>query len=149
MLRKLPLSPLAAIFLLVLAVSFVFSLLPPSEIVDLGNGRDKLAHFLAFIAFSAFGFSVWPQRILFVCVLLPGYGLAMELVQGMSAHRMGDAMDLLADVCGVLVALSIRSIWQCLRPLLPGLPVFARACSILSTGRQRIAAGNPKEIVSG
>jgi VanZ family protein len=107
---------LAVLFILALVAGFVVALLPTPHAVDLGDGRDKWAHFLAFFAFALFGFTVWPARIPSVFVGLLIYGLAMELAQSVTAHRMGDPLDWLADAAGALSAWLVWVLWQRLRP---------------------------------
>lgn len=108
---------LGILFALTLIVGFLVALQPPPEGIDLGGGRDKIAHFAAFLLFALFGFGVWPARVPSVTVGLLTYGLAMEIAQDLSGRRMGDPLDLLADACGVLAALALRSLWLRLRPL--------------------------------
>lgn len=108
---------LGILFALALIAGFLVALQPPPESIDLGGGRDKVAHFAVFLLFALFGFGVWPARVPTVTVGLLAYGLAMEVAQDLSGRRMGDPLDLLADACGVFAALVLRSLWLRMRPL--------------------------------
>lgn len=63
---------------------------------------DKVAHFgvffvLAFIMHHAFKWPMWLQII-----LLAGYGVGVELMQGMLPYRQASVGDFIADVLGAL-----------------------------------------------
>lgn len=107
---------LVALFVLALCGGFVAALLPAPEAINLGGGRDKIAHMLAFAGFALFGFTVWPARVPSACGALLTYGLAIELAQATTGHRSGDPLDWLADALGVALALALRAGWTRLRP---------------------------------
>ena len=92
---------LAYIMLLVLGI---MSLIP---VPDIGGG-DKVAHFLAYGALSAWFSLIVEQRITLWRILigLISYGLLLELLQGLTSYRSGDLADAVANSLGVITGLA-------------------------------------------
>jgi VanZ family protein len=74
-----------------------------------GLGWDKLNHVVAFLVLAALAQLGWPGRaaLPWRVGLLLGYGLGIELVQGLLAYREGSALDFAADVVGVALWLML------------------------------------------
>lgn len=82
----------------------------PQESVIVTSGWDKANHLLAFFVLLALLDIAYPelhflrQKIL----LLIGYGILLELLQGMIAGRDASLLDVLADCVGLAVYATIR-----------------------------------------
>ncbi|WP_326533131.1 VanZ family protein [Pseudorhodoferax sp.] len=94
------------------ALVTVLALLPrPPE--ALGTGWDKLNHLLAFATLTLLTHLAWPRwRWPRLWALLLGYGVLLELLQGLTPTRQAEARDLLADALGVALAQLLGSAWQ-------------------------------------
>lgn len=103
---------LRAAFLVALLLAFAVALLPAPATPELVVGQDKIGHFAAFVALGLLGFSAWPSRPGAVFVALLAYGYAIEVAQSLTAHRIGDAWDWLADAVGAGTAFVVHRIWQ-------------------------------------
>jgi len=82
----------------------VLSLLPGSELPS-QTFNDKLNHFIAYGVLS-FGAVVGRHRVplLWVIALVIGYGLALEILQGLMPYeRSASWLDALANTGGVLI----------------------------------------------
>ncbi len=84
-------------------------------------GWDKLNHLIAFLTLSVLGYLAYagtnePWKVSF-CLL--GYGLGIEVIQGMVPGRTTSLNDLLADGCGILL-------FYLLLPVLDRLPLFRK-----------------------
>ncbi|WP_156427766.1 hypothetical protein [Thiohalocapsa sp. ML1] len=105
-----------------------------------GLGWDKLNHVVAFLVLAALAQLGWPGRaaLPWRVGLLLGYGLGIELVQGLLAYREGSALDFAADVVGIalwLVLARVLGRWRAVRP---------SAISPAAAGARRSApAGSP------
>ena len=103
-------SPIAAIFaLIILGVS----LLPPRgtpgvEIADLGETWALALHGLgyALLTMSAL-FAQRVPRVVVTAILVIGYGILLEFVQGMLGLRSAQISDVLANTGGVLLGVAI------------------------------------------
>ncbi|WOI54821.1 VanZ family protein [Parvularcula sp. LCG005] len=81
---------------------------------------DKVSHFMAYGAlgfFSTLGFTTAKRQAGLVFLALLGYGLLMEVCQGMfTSTRTSDALDFLANnlgaLSGILGALVVRALVQ-------------------------------------
>ena len=93
---------LAAFWTSALAVG-VLSLLPPALPLPT-TGWDKSNHMLAFLVLGLLGLSCWRTRAAAVLLGLAGYGAAIELAQSLSGIRIGDWVDLAADLAGLALA---------------------------------------------
>lgn len=93
-------------FAAVLLGVLVLSLLPPSAGSLVTVGWDKANHASAFLALGVLGQAAYPGRTALVTVGLLAYGVAIEVLQGMTAWRSAEAGDLLADAIGIVAALA-------------------------------------------
>ena len=94
-------------FVAALAGAFYLALMPAPDIVKLVSWQDKVEHAALFAVLALIGAAGWPRHPgkIAICLLL--YGAAMELAQGQTAHRVGDAWDWLADAVGLLVLIPV------------------------------------------
>lgn len=99
---------------LVIALTLVVSLMPPA--LDSGDGHiDKIVHLAGYAVLTFW----WAQLVtrnrwkLAIAVVL--FGMAIELLQGLTPARQPDLLDALANSGGVLLG------WLAAR-LLPNLP---------------------------
>lgn len=102
------------LFGLLLASVTVLALLPKAPAAAT-FGWDKLNHLAAFIALGASARWAWPQaRWRSWWAGLLAYGVLLELAQGLTPTRQGEALDVLADAAGLLVvfALSLSLSWR-------------------------------------
>ncbi|MEH6557110.1 MAG: VanZ family protein [Oceanicoccus sp.] len=82
----------------------------PQESVIVTSGWDKANHLIAFFVLLALLDTAYPalyflrQKIL----ILIGYGILLELLQGMIADRDASLLDVLADCAGLAVYAIIR-----------------------------------------
>ena len=92
----------ATAYLLLLALG-ILSLIPAPDI----GGSDKVAHFLAYAALSAwFSLLVEERKSLWLILFgLIGYGLLLELLQSFISYRSGDMADAVANSFGVIAGL--------------------------------------------
>ena len=82
---------------------------PPAVSVDVSNS-DKVGHFLAYGALSAWAVMLFRQKRLWIlsAVALIFLGIAMELAQGyLTTTRMMDWQDALANTMGVGLGLCV------------------------------------------
>lgn len=68
------------------------------------TGWDKSNHALAFAVLGVLGARCWPAMPLRVLVALAAYGGAIEIAQTFTETRMGEWVDWVADVAGLLAA---------------------------------------------
>ncbi len=74
---------------------------------------DKVFHFLGFGAFSFFLFLGYSKFSTLINVTLSFIlGLVVEIAQSYIPHRSFEALDLIADVCGSLVAVIFLTIMK-------------------------------------
>ena len=78
----------------------VLSLIPVE--VDLGEGRDKLAHFLAYGSLSlGFGMLFGGRaRQLRIALAFAAMGVAIEFLQGLTDYRTFEIADMIANAIG-------------------------------------------------
>lgn len=84
-------------------------------------GQDKLLHGITFILLYMIGSRAFPKpttRVMLFSGLL-GYGVAIELLQGLTGYRSMEFLDALADLVGLVVGL----LWSSRKP------VTGRCCS--------------------
>lgn len=94
-------------FLVTLLGVFWLALLPAPEIARLVSWQDKIEHAVLFALLALLALAAWPQRPVAIAAGLLLYGAAMELAQSMTAHRIGDPWDWVADAVGLLVLLPV------------------------------------------
>lgn len=91
-------------WLLIISI-IILSLTPPLPLPDIGapNWSDKLGHFIAYFTLSAWYVQLVDNRralgIHLLAFLL--LGASIEILQSLSATRMGDWRDLLANTAGI------------------------------------------------
>jgi hypothetical protein len=78
----------------------VLSLIPVD--VDLGEGRDKLAHFLAYGSLTLWFGMIFPSRIaqLGIALAFCAMGAGVEFLQGLTDYRTMDSADMVANAIG-------------------------------------------------
>jgi VanZ family protein len=88
----------------------------PSVPVDLDGGRDKVAHFLAYLVFGALLARAAGRRGAFLGAVAIGLAFAAvdELFQGLIPGRVPDVMDWVADAAGVLTGVLLYRLWRAL-----------------------------------
>ncbi|MEQ1801659.1 MAG: VanZ family protein [Gammaproteobacteria bacterium] len=88
--------------ILILGVGLVSALSPvPASMPSL---NDKLLHVLGFLAFMLwFGGIFTPRFVPRIALSLAVYGLLIELLQSLTVTRQAEALDLAADVLGILL----------------------------------------------
>lgn len=97
------------LWLVAVGMVIALSLLPPPPMPELPSGSDKVEHFLAYFALSAGAVQLFrTPRAWLACALgLVALGVGLEIAQGaLTATRMQDPFDALANALGVLVGLS-------------------------------------------
>ena len=114
------------------ATVVVLSLIPLS--VDMGDDRDKLAHFVAYGSLS-FWFGMLYNgagRQLRIAIAFAAMGVVIECLQGMTAYRTFEFADMIANAIGAALG------WGLVQtPLSRGLEWAER----LIAGRRRSHAG--------
>lgn len=103
---------LATGVLLLLAIA-VGSLMPDPPMPDAPNS-DKLAHLLGYACLAGWWAISLPKRPLLVLLLASAFGIGIEFLQGQTAYRSFDPIDMLANSAGCLLGLLLA--WL-LRPV--------------------------------
>ncbi len=82
------------------AAVIVLSLIPVE--VDLGEGRDKLAHFLAYGSLSFWFGMIFGGRglQLGIAAAFAAMGVALEFLQGLTDYRSFEVADMVANAVG-------------------------------------------------
>jgi len=109
------------------AAVVVLSLIPMDA--DLGEGRDKLAHFAAYGSLT-FWFVIMVRgraRQVGVAVAFTAMGVALEFLQGMTGYRDFEVADMLANAIGAAVGWGLaqtplRNVLAWLEGVLPDVP---------------------------
>ncbi|WER44495.1 VanZ family protein [Cupriavidus sp. WKF15] len=84
----------------------VLALMPPTQPTPT-TGWDKANHVLAFLVLGWLGRRAYGRQRTAVLLGLVGYGVLIELLQGMTTYRDADPADVLADSIGLLAALAL------------------------------------------
>ena len=95
----------------VLAVIAV-CLLPPPPLPGLPQNSDKLEHFLAYFILAGSGVQLWQggRALVVLGIGLIALGLGIEFAQGaLTAERVADPLDAVANTIGVLAGLSLAA----------------------------------------
>ena len=95
---------LRLVFWAALVAVLVLSLAPVPAGHMMFSWQDKLEHAIAFLALGVLGHMAWADRWRRVALGLLSYGALIEVAQSLTAHRMGDGWDWLADAVGVGLA---------------------------------------------
>ncbi|WP_101926068.1 MULTISPECIES: hypothetical protein [Luteimonas] len=93
-----------------IALVVVLSLAPAVPMPDVPDG-DKLGHFLVYAALAAAAVQLYARwsSLLGAGIGLVLLGIGLEYAQGaLTAHRLQDPMDALANTLGVLAGLATR-----------------------------------------
>jgi VanZ family protein len=88
---------------------FAFAPEPPPSV---GTGWDKLNHVLAFAAMTTCAWFAWGtarHRRLGVLLAALAFGVCIELVQTQIPGRSGEWPDLLADMIGITLGLTVAT----------------------------------------
>ena len=88
----------------------VLSLGPPPPIPAAVPDGDKIGHTLAYAVLSAWAVMIFRTRTAWLrsAVALMALGIAIEFAQGaLTANRMADPYDALADALGILLGLGV------------------------------------------
>lgn len=65
---------------------------------------DKLHHAFAFFVLGSLGSIAWPRQVRPLLCGLLAYGVLIELLQLFTPNHQGDALDVLADLIGAVLA---------------------------------------------
>lgn len=77
---------------------------------------DKFAHVIAFFGLTLLAHNSAPGKLKWSMLALLGYGILIELLQGLTSYRQASAADALADAVGiVLYALPASIVIRCYR----------------------------------
>ena len=105
-----------AIFVAYLTLLTIASLIPGSDLPSV-TYNDKIAHVAGYFVLGVLGSSVSRRPAMFW--LLCAYGIAIEVLQGLSGQREPSALDALANALGLGLAwLAVNRYWRCLGSLL-------------------------------
>jgi len=97
-----------------IALTLVVSLMPP-PLNESGGHADKLVHLAGYTVLMFWWAQLVTRRRWKLAVAVALFGLAIELLQGLTPDRQPDALDALANTSGVLIG------WLAAR-LLPNVP---------------------------
>lgn len=94
---------------LAIVLTITVCLIPPPPL-DLPQNSDKVEHFLAYFLLASSAVQIYRTRaaLLGVGAGLVGLGVGIEFAQGaLTANRMADPMDALANSVGVIAGMAI------------------------------------------
>lgn len=100
----------SALFMLAVAATVVVSLLPGADVPDV-PGSDKLHHFVAYALLAATAVQLYARwtSLLGAGLGLVLLGIGLEHAQGaLTASRVADGADALANTLGVIAGLALR-----------------------------------------
>ena len=85
----------------------VLSLIPVD--VDLGEGKDKIAHFIAYGSQSLWFSMLFKGRVrqLAIALAFAAMGVAIEFLQGMTDYRTFEVADMIANATGAALGWGI------------------------------------------
>ena len=92
----------AAFWACVVSVSYL-ALAPQYLVIDPG-GSDKTHHVVAFATLGLLGSAAWPVSMGRVLLGLLAYGCLIEVLQGFTATRVAEVLDVVADAVGLGIA---------------------------------------------
>ena len=87
----------------------VLALAPDAGAQHFGWGWDKANHAFAFAVLCLLGTVAWPRRTLRLLAALLAYGVAIELLQSLTAGRHADWRDMVANAAGLALAWAVAS----------------------------------------
>ncbi|QUM75327.1 VanZ family protein [Moritella sp. 24] len=94
------------LFMVIVAICLLAFAKPSSDIPSLGN--DKLNHALAFVTLALLFDYSFPNRTITLFMTLLGFGIFIELIQGMIPGRDTSHWDIVADLIGITSYLIIQ-----------------------------------------
>jgi VanZ family protein len=107
-----------------LVAAVVYLSVGPTSVAPDVAGGDKVGHFVAYGALSLWFLQLFrrPRQRVRACLALVALGIGLECVQAALPYRAFEAMDMLANACGVAFG------WAAAPPRLPNLlAMFERA----------------------
>ncbi len=103
---------------LCLVAVLVLSLLPNDSAAALSTGWDKGNHALAFAVLAFLALHGWSGRVLWLFAGHVGFGVLIEVLQGLVTYRSFDSLDILANIAGLaLGAVMYRAVAARMRPV--------------------------------
>ena len=92
------------IFFSALSAVMILALLPTSGAQGF-TGQDKLLHCITFAVLFLMACQGYPDQTYrkWLCLGLFFYGVSMELLQGQTAYRSMEMLDLVADMLGIVL----------------------------------------------
>lgn len=102
LLRRIPRRYLLAAFWAACIAIGLLALLPATTPLP-STGWDKANHAVAFAALGFAGAACWPATTFRVLLALAAYGGAIEIAQTFTETRMGEWVDWVADVAGLVL----------------------------------------------
>ena len=109
-------TPWRWVFLVCLAVAFLVALAPTGSGDDWFPQADKLRHACAFIVLWMLGRQAHVRPGWRLAVLLLGFGVAIELAQGLTSYRDASLGDVGADMAGILAGWLLKPAAQGVKP---------------------------------
>lgn len=103
-----------SLLLVYIGIISTLSLMPSEQVSFTANFWDKGLHIFAYSGFSIllfWAFSKWTHRIVGL-LLLSGYGIAIECLQGLSPGRDSSINDVLANSAGLFIGAFLFFILQ-------------------------------------
>lgn len=103
------------IFVMALAITLALALMP-LRLQDGGwEHGDKLLHATTFAVLATVAWLGWPQRHRAIAAGLAFYGIAIEVLQGMTPTRHASVADFVADGVGIALGLWLARRWLVVR----------------------------------
>jgi VanZ family protein len=98
----------AALGWLLVAGVAVASLLPGPVVADLVSLNDKFEHAVSYFVLMTWFGGLYPRALHpRVAIALLAFGVALDLLQGLTETRSLEALDILADVVGLALGLAL------------------------------------------
>ena len=92
-------------FLYILTV-FILSILPLGSLASL-NEHDKINHAIAFFILTGLGFLAYKFRYIYLFFIGLFFGVIIELFQSFTKYRSAEFLDLVADLSGIILAITV------------------------------------------
>lgn len=103
------------LFGVALVVALLFALRPLTVEAPLFDQVDKFKHLACFATLTLLAIWAGLRPTWAVAGGLLGFGVLIELAQGLTATRSADPMDVLADLAGIALGLVALAAWRTLR----------------------------------